>query len=375
MAKGDIVKNTFREYRDKYTGRLVTQLTSAERLSHHPYFYNKMITNDSKYLIYASSYDTSSCDNIRNLYKMDLSTGDALQLTEGPHVGAFSANLSSDDTFLVYKRSNAIYKLDLRTLNEEIIYETPVEWFMLSVPSLGSDDKYLVLVEMKESDRVKPAGGWSAFVPQFEARPHCRIIMIDINKRASWVVHENEHCQLGHAQIRPNDNNTVMFCHEGPWDRVDARIWLVNSDGTNLRCARPREGNEQVGHEFWLSDGSKLAFVHFKKDYGVDATIRLIDPITLEEEILMECHGYSHFISNHDNSMIVADGHHPEEAFIYLVNLELKTEEKLCWHGTSWKCYKTTQDSHPHPAFSPDGSFVIFTSDKDGLPAIYKVEL
>ena len=34
---------------------------------------------------------------------------------------------------------------------------------------------------------------------------------------------------------RPFDDHTVAFCHEGPHDLVDARMWLVNEDGSHVR--------------------------------------------------------------------------------------------------------------------------------------------
>ncbi len=40
---------------------------------------------------------------------------------------------------------------------------------------------------------------------------------------------------LGHPIYRPFDDHTVAFCHEGPHDLVDARMWLVNEDGSHVR--------------------------------------------------------------------------------------------------------------------------------------------
>jgi oligogalacturonide lyase len=37
-----------------------------------------------------------------------------------------------------------------------------------------------------------------------------------------------------------------------------------------------------------------------------------------------------------------------------------------------WKVY-APQHTHPHPAFSPDGRFVVFTSDRSGHSQVYEV--
>ena len=52
MAKGDILNNFFHSYKDGFTGKKVTRLTGLDNLCHHPYFYNKMFTNDGRYLVY-----------------------------------------------------------------------------------------------------------------------------------------------------------------------------------------------------------------------------------------------------------------------------------------------------------------------------------
>ena len=39
-----------------------------------------------------------------------------------------------------------------------------------------------------------------------------------------------------------------------------------------------------------------------------------------------------------------------------------------------WKVY-APQHTHPHPAFSPDGRLVVFTSDRGGTAQVYEVEV
>lgn len=242
---------------------------------------------------------------------------------------------------------------------------------------------------------MKGNGGWSVFEEQWAIKPRCRLVYIDVESGESNVIHEEDRW-LGHPQIRPYDNDTVMFCHEGPAHRIDARLWLINADGSNLRCARPQKQGEMISHEYWLSDGSKAAYVYRVQDNKGKSTAELVDsetympktesaelkekimminPITLQEEFVMECSPYCHFISNSNNTKIVGDGQLADRPFIYLADIAGKSEEVLCAHGTSWKSYGTTQDAHPHPAFSPDGSKIVFTSDREGIPAIYMISI
>ncbi len=77
MGKGEITKNDFTSYNDPSTGKKVIQLTSSNQFNHHPYFYNKSITEDNDYLIYGNK-----TRGVRKDFKMDLSKGTSIQLTD-----------------------------------------------------------------------------------------------------------------------------------------------------------------------------------------------------------------------------------------------------------------------------------------------------
>ena len=46
-------------------------------------------------------------------------------------------------------------------------------------------------------------------------------------------------------------------------------------------------------------------------------------------------------------------------------------EEKLFRHNSSWG----EQPTHPHPHFSPDGKYVLFSTDRTGKPQVYTVKV
>jgi oligogalacturonide lyase len=378
VVKGDKIKNDFYEYKDPYTAALVTRLTDPTQLNHHQYFYYKMITNDGRYLIYSHA----DKDNKRNLYKMDLTDGWAVQLTDCEHVSDYNGQLSKDDKYLYYDCNGKFLRMDMATLEDEIYYESPKGWATGGNPGLSSDEKYAVIVEMAEEDSIHKSNGWGTFETQWAKKPRCRIVYIDIENKTSHIVIE-QNCWLGHPQIRPNDNHTIMYCHEGPPRCIDARLWLINSDGTNERCAHEQPKGIIITHEFWKADGSELGFVYRGQNNIPKETIRYVNPDTLEENILMECSTLAHFINDVQDIYGVGDSQQKEKIegqvddnFICLLDIKNRVEKRVCYHGSSWRAdYGNSQDSHPHPAFSPDGKTVVFTSDKDGMPAIYKVKI
>ena len=123
MAKGEVFKNSFTDRVDPYTGRIVTRLTSGEYLSHHPYFYNKMVTKDNKKLLYASKRD-----HHRNLYLMNLEDGLTLQLTNDTDIRDFDCCLTQDDKYVIYSKAGKIIRLNLTSLEEDVIYEISHGW-------------------------------------------------------------------------------------------------------------------------------------------------------------------------------------------------------------------------------------------------------
>ncbi|MDU1086089.1 MAG: oligogalacturonate lyase family protein, partial [Leclercia adecarboxylata] len=56
----------------------------------------------------------------------------------------------------------------------------------------------------------------------------------------------------------------------------------------------------------------------------------------------------------------------------WVFDIEQGTQTAICQHNTSWKVLDgDRQVTHPHPSFSPDNKWVLYTSDEEGMPALY----
>src|SRR5690242_1689674 len=77
MTVGKLYPPEWREYLDPLTGRRVRQLTDSPAEDYHLYFYNPSITPDNRYLIFLSERT-----GISNLFRLDLQSGEILQLTD-----------------------------------------------------------------------------------------------------------------------------------------------------------------------------------------------------------------------------------------------------------------------------------------------------
>ena len=389
MAKGERFQSCFYTFQDPYTGTSVKRLTDPGILSHHMYFYNRMTTSDGKKLLVCQLREEG-----RQLYLLDLNSGELLQITEGEKVGQDSAMFSSDDRFIYYQQGKSYYRMDAGSLESECYYTVPDGWSG-GAAGMSDDCRFMAVIESEDKSfpKKKEDKGWSFFAQACLAKPHCRIVYVDTLTGRSHIVLD-ECCWLGHPQIRPKDPDTILFCHEGPYDLIDARLWLVQSDGSRLRCCREQPSDLILTHEFWLPDGSRLAYVYRETTGSKEENIRMMDPETLQEEIFMECSPYAHFICDHRQEYMVGDAQSsdkpihllteddlkaqkgPGNNFIYLIDMKKREERKLAWHGTSWlDRHGNPQDCHPHPCFTQDNRSVIFVSDREGFPCIYQIEL
>ncbi|MCC3747777.1 oligogalacturonate lyase family protein [Rouxiella badensis] len=382
MAKGMQIQFNFQTYQGEVTGAHVTRLTPPDVLCHRNYFYQKCFTRDGRKLLFAGEFEGN-----RNYYLLDLETQQAIQLTEGKGDNTFGGFLSPDDKYLYYvKNERTLQRVSLDSLTEKFIYQVPENWVGYGTWVANSECTRLVGIEIRREDWT-PLSDWKIFQSFYHSAPRCRLLCIDLLSGESRVIHEKNQW-LGHPIYRPFDDNTVAFCHEGPHDLVDARMWLVNEDGSHVRKVKEHAAGESCTHEFWVPDGSALIYVSYLKGQH-DRHVRRFDPQTGEDSNLMTMPACSHLMSNHHGTLLVGDGsgtpvdvkdtasHTIEnDPWLYIFDAQTRKYAPLAAHNSSWRVLDgDRQVTHPHPSFSPDDSHVLYTSDVEGLPALYLAEI
>lgn len=370
--KGKIIPLNFQTRQDSETGHEVIRMTPPHIICHRNYFYQKCFTRDSSKLLFGGAFEGHW-----NYYLLDIPGQQAMQLTEGPGDNTFGGFLSADDKSLWYvKETRELRRVDLKSLEEYVVYEVDDDWVAYGTWVANSDCTKLVGIEIKKSD-WQPLTDWSKFRAFYFTQPECRLINIDLRTGERTVILQEKRW-LGHPIYRPFDDNTIAFCHEGPRDAIDARMWLINPDGRNLRKVRQHAAGESFTHEFWVPDGSALYYVAHK-EHAAQRYLCSADPATLENRELMAIPPCSHLMSNDDGSLIVGDGspHHTgdinlNDPFIWVFDIKKGTQKAICQHNSSWKVLDgDRQVTHPHPSFSPDNKWVLYTSDTEGMPALY----
>jgi oligogalacturonide lyase len=184
---------------------------------------------------------------------------------------------------------------------------------------------------------------------------------------------------LNHVQMSPADPTLIMYCHEGPWHKVD-RIWTIRTDGTNRRLMHARTMDMEIaGHEFFSADGKTIWYDLQTPKYkvfwlaGVEVAGGKSTRYPVERE-----HWSVHFNQSPDGSLFAGDGGGPNSVaapgngqWIYLfrpVKDALKVERLV---GLAKHDYQL----EPNVTFTRDNKWIVFRSNMHGATHVYAVEV
>ncbi|MBC7367305.1 MAG: oligogalacturonate lyase, partial [Undibacterium sp.] len=202
---------------------------------------------------------------------------------------------------------------------------------------------------------------------------------------------------LGHLQFSPTDPGLIMFCHEGPWHKVD-RIWTIRTDGTALTKIHTRTMNMEIaGHEFFGADG-KTIWYDLQTPRGEDFWVAGYELATGRRTWwhLQRDEWSVHFNVSPDGTMFAGDGgddemvaHAKDGKWIYLLTPQrvpdvagIKNPDaaNLIDPGFFQSERLVNMAKHdyrlePNVTFTPDQKWVIFRANMEGAVHTYAVEV
>ena len=199
---------------------------------------------------------------------------------------------------------------------------------------------------------------------------------------------------LNHLEFSPSDPTLLMFCHEGPWHKVD-RIWTIRTDGSHLTKVHNRTMEMEIfGHEFWSHDGKTIWYdlqtprgeVFWLAGYNVETGARTWYHLERDEWSI-------HFNVTRDAKLFCGDGGDPGQVahatngqWIYLyraepvVNRGSLESAALVIPGVfrAEKLVNMAKHNYrlePNVSFSPDEKWVVFRSNLLGSTYAFAVEV
>jgi oligogalacturonide lyase len=395
------------EWVDRDTGHRVVRL-SREPESASLYFHQNAFTAEGDKMVFAAP---------SGLSVIDLKTREIKLLVPGFTYrvrGSAGIEVGRKSRHVFYEQDGAIFETDIDTAATRQLARLPKD---TSLSAISADETFAVGV-LYEGLRPTGTVGWPApgqvirgpqgqelpFAEQrevllderLEKRIPMGLFTVDLRNGKMAIFHRSTDW-LGHVQFSPTDPGLVMFCHEGPWHKVD-RLWTIRTDGTGLTKLHARTMNMEIaGHEWFAADG-KTVWFDLQTPRGEDFWVAGYELATGKRTWyhLERNHWSVHFNSSRDGTLFAGDGgdsemvaHAPDGKWIYLFRPERVPDVAGIKNPNSgnlidagvFKAERLVNLSahnyqlEPNIHFTPDNRWLVFRSNLHGPMHIYAVEL
>ncbi len=392
------------EWIDAATGHRVIRL-SREAGSASLYFHQNAYSADGRKLIFTTPSGISA---------INLKTHEIDKVVEG-RVSVIVAGRRSSQVY--YMKGNTLCATSLDNGVTREITTLPARW---SVSTLNADETILAGSYVEASplqpspaaatqrqpqpQATGPDGKPLTFAEQREVSLNDRLeqhipmamFTVDVGSGETKTFYRSTDW-LNHLQFSPADPTLLMFCHEGPWHKVD-RIWTVRTDGTHLMKIHTRSMNMEIaGHEFWSPDG-KIIWYDLQTPRGEDFWVAGFELASGARTFyhLQRDEWSVHFNVSPDGKMFAGDGgdeemvaHARDGKWIYLfrpaeipdvAGIKAPNAKELVRPGFLKSERLVSMARHdyrlePNVTFTPDGKWVVFRSNMYGPTHVFAVEV
>jgi oligogalacturonide lyase len=408
-----------------------TRLTTGAWNAQHLYFTGPSLGRDGSCLVVLGDRDRPARgpydpDAALNVFAVDVGSGEARPLTRnrdgvarayvtfGGHpdrgIAPGSVAFSPEAGVVVLLQGRAITRVRLEDGPSEILAELPAG-VVTGYGTLTADGARYALPFI-DAAAFADLHAIDATVRRLGLVS--RVLVVDTS--SGGVVDEMEVAGgwVTHVQLRPADPATILFNHEWAEGSGTRRLWIRDPAGIRpLRRAQgartdvPIDAADEVEHETWTADGSAVVY------HGVSrlptggrpfiGRVSLADGLVTEIALPSGPVRYGHLAARDARTFVTdgiadpvdatadarpgerprtatrldgADAPAEDDGGRWISRLDVDWVARrvvptpLVEHGSSW----SSQDAHPHPVFDPGGRSVLFTSDRAGVRAVYRVE-
>lgn len=316
--------------------------------------------------VWAADIDSGQVRKVADIDRGDIQTINADETLLG---GVETDPAASSDTLALFAKRDSRYdQADYR--------------------ATGPDGRPLTYAEAKEVRMNE----------RLEARIPMAMFVVDTRTGTKRIVHRATDW-LNHLQFSPTDPGLLMFCHEGPWHKVD-RLWLMRVDRANdtPRKVYTRTMNMEIaGHE-WFSHDGRTIWYDLQTPRGEDFWVAGYDVAAgRRTRYHLNRNEWSvHYHSAPDGTLFSGDGgdremvaHAPDGKWLYLfrphaipdvAGIRAPDADTLIQPGT-FEAERLVnmkgQDYRlePNANFTPDGKWLVFRSNMHGGTQVYVVEV
>lgn len=337
----------------------VRQLTTHPSMHHHPFFFVDAWDAAQDLLVFLSCRSGSP-----QIFVEMQETGTLIQLTDDGELAPWSVIPARDGHWIYYVAGKTGKRV------------SPRNGTVQTLVHFGSDD-------MREAGMVGAAMGTTALsangrywaVP-VKTGPVSRFWLMDTERGTAEVFLEAP--TIGHPQFCPDDDDLILFA--GP---MTDRVWITDRSGAARRIFQRAHDLQWITHEVWRPGHRSILFVDWPHGLGeIDVDSGAVRKIT----DFPVWHG----APDATGARLVCDTNFPDRG-LHLLDLSGQAAPAFVHapqassQGAHWAhpfpynngpvTVYAPQHTHPHPRFSPDGTQIVFTSDRTGQAQVHVATL
>lgn len=342
---------------------------------------------------YTAAGDKMVVTTRSGLATIDLRTRDVTPLAEG-RAGNVVVGRKSRQVF--YTRDGSVFATHLDTKTTREILKLPPALGRPSGFAINADESLLAgsFVDRERLTNGPPpapqpgSGRGGSLEARWALHLPMQLFTINVHTGELKTFHPDTNW-LNHVQFSPTDPTLLMFCHEGPWHKVD-RIWTIRTDGTGLTKIHTRTMDMEIaGHEFFSPDGRIIWYDLQTPKSGVFWLAGHVLATGEKIKYRVERQHWSvHYNVSPDGTLFAGDGGGPNS-----VANRTPTGERLDPPGNGQWIYlfrpkegrleaerlvdlsRHDYRLEPNVTFTPDGKWIVFRSNLHGPTHVYAVEV
>ena len=366
---------------DKDTNHKMIRMTQREGNSNSFYFHNNPFISGpegTRMIFYGN--DKSMGDGTgMQLFTVNLNDLKITQLTEksfrkgGEIVGKSNHNV-------YFQMQDSVFSINIDTRKQELVYVFPAD-FKGSITTLNADETLLGGARSTDEEKAilkaNPAKS-DYFNKIYDAKLPRTLFTINLKTKVMTKLFTDS-AWLNHVQFSTTDPKLLMFCHEGPWHKVN-RIWTIDLDSRQVKLMHNRVMDMEIaGHE-WFSPDGKVIWYDLQMPRGATFYVSGTDVTTgWEKKYQLDRNQWSvHYTQSPDQKLFAGDGGDstavakaPDGKWI---NLFIPSGDHFDFErlvNMKYHQYKLEPNVH----FSPDGKWIIFRANFEGFESVYAVEI
>lgn len=346
---------------DNSTKCEITQWTNTSK-NWHLYFNIESFIDNENVIIFSTRSGKT------NLYKMNLTDGTITQMTD-----------ENDLKQNIWHNS----------LQKTLWYFNGDTLKVLNTTTFKCSDLFVFDKTKPESFAVTCDGKWFVYSvnknPGFTANNSTgpfALLKLNLSTKEISQISPDYGFRMSHVQTNPIDPNLITFCWqhqyrdggEGIVGNTPIRIWWNSLDGKSGGPVVFQELGLHRTHEFWFPNGKYIGF-SARYLYGLNKGQQFIGYTSIDGKMLKMFPanvGAAHSQMFSDEKHWVSDLYNGSNLVLFTLTEKKIAEAKVLFrHDSTWG----EQSTHPHPHFSPDGKYILFSTDKTGTPQVYTVKV